>query len=61
MPYFAIPQILRYKDSLKTIVDKLAELEDELTTMYSNGVAVGFTKESLGKQLGVPFVDEGEV
>lgn len=35
----------KYKDSLKTIVDKLAELEDELTAMYSNGVAVGFTKE----------------
>ena len=46
---------------MKTILEKLGELEDELTTIYSNGVAVGFTKESLDKQISVLVVDQDVV
>ena len=46
-PALVLPTNLRYKDSVKTVISKLTELDDALTTIYSNGIAVGFSKESL--------------
>ncbi|CAE7379893.1 PU1 [Symbiodinium sp. CCMP2456] len=34
-----------YKESVKTVTDKLTELEDTLTSIYSNGIALGSSDE----------------